>query len=57
MIIRIVNIIAEMRDSNEMITEKCYKIETDGYNDVESAIKRKNTYRLPEHYIVVPYWC
>ena len=56
MIVRIVNILAEMKDNNRMLTESCYQIVDKDYETADSAYREKETYREPQHYIVVKYW-
>lgn len=54
MIVKICNIIGEVNDT--MITESCYTIIDGDYEDPESACREKDTYKYPEHFIVVKYW-
>ena len=57
MIVRIFNILAEMKDYNSKITEPCYQIVDKDYETPDSAYRVKQKYREPQHYIVVQYWC
>ena len=57
MLIRILSIVAELKDNDELITEPCYQIVDKDYETPESAYNAKQKYRYPEHYIVVQYWC
>jgi hypothetical protein len=57
MIVRIINILAEMKDNNSMITEPCYQIVDKDYETPDSAYRAKEKYRESQHYIVVQYWC
>lgn len=57
MIVRIINILAEMRDNSSMVTEPCYHIMDTDYDTPDSAYKVKQKYREPHHYIIVKYWC
>lgn len=45
MIVRIINILAQTKDDDSMITEPCYKIVDMGYETTDSA------YRIKEKYI------
>ena len=54
MIVKICNIIGEV--NHTMLTESCYIIIDGDYEDPESACREKDTYKYPEHYIVVKYW-
>jgi len=56
MIVRIVNIVAQLKDSNSMITEPCYQIVDKDYESPDSAYREKQKYREPQNYIVVQYW-
>jgi hypothetical protein len=56
MIVRIVNIIAQSKDDNSMITEPCYQIVDKDYESPDSACRAKQKYREPQNYIVVQYW-
>jgi hypothetical protein len=56
MIVRILNIIAEMKESNAMITERCYNIIDTNYGCLDAAYRVKEGYREPSNYIVVEYW-
>ena len=56
MIVRIVNILAEMKDGS-MLTESCYQIVGMDYETPDSAFRVKEKYREPKHYIIVQYWC
>ena len=55
MIVRIVNILAELKD-NSCITEPCYQIVEKDYETLETAYNAKEKYREPQNYIVVQYW-
>ncbi len=57
MIVRIVNILAEMKENDFMITEPCYQIIDKDYETPDSAYRVKETYREPKNYIIVQYWC
>ena len=57
MIVRIVNILAQMKQDNSMITEDCYTIVDKDYEEAEHAYRTKEKYREPNHYIIVEYWC
>lgn len=57
MIVRIMNIVAEMKSSNEMITEECFTIVDKDYEEAEHAYRVMQKYREPSHYIIVEYWC
>ena len=57
MIVRIINILAEMKHENSMVTEDCYKIVDKDYEEAEHAYRAKQKYREPSHYIIVEYWC
>lgn len=57
MIIRILSIVAELKDNEQLITEPCYQIVDKDYETPESAYNVKQKHRYPEHYIVVQYWC
>ena len=56
MIVRILNIIAEIKEDNTMITERCYNIVDENYGCLNVAYRVKENYREPSHYIVVEYW-
>lgn len=56
MIVRRVNILAENKDDDSIIMEPCYQVIDTDYETPESAYKIKQTYRYPQHYIVVKYW-
>jgi hypothetical protein len=57
MIVRIINILAEMKHENSMVTEDSYKIVDNDYEEAEHAYRAKQKYREPSHYIIVEYWC
>jgi hypothetical protein len=58
MIVRIINILAEMKQDDSMVTEDCYKIVDKNYGEPEIAYKViEEEMREPSHYIVVEYWC
>jgi hypothetical protein len=56
MIVRIVNILAELKDDNSMITESCYNVVELGLMTVELAYNLRESYRFPHNYIIVPYY-
>jgi len=56
MIVRIVNIVAQLKDDNSMVTEPCYQIVDKDYESPDSAYREKQKYREPQNYIVVQYW-
>lgn len=55
-IIRIVNIIAELKDDNAQITEPCYIVVEKNIETLEIATKIRNNYRYSENYIIINYW-
>lgn len=57
MIVRIENILAEMKQDNSMVTEPCYQIVGKDYETHDLAYIAKEKYREPSHYIIVKYWC
>ncbi len=60
MIVRIMDILTEMKDNGSMITvdnKPCYQIVDKDYETPDSAYRVKEKYREPQHYIIVQYWC
>lgn len=56
MIVRITNVLAQMKHDDSMITEDCYTIVDKDYDEPQHAYNIKQRYREPNHYIVVKYW-
>lgn len=56
MIVRIISVLAELKEDNTLVTEACY-IPVDLNHDTRSsAFTTKEQYRYPKHYIIVKYW-
>jgi len=55
MIVRIVNIIAEFKDGDGMLTEPCWVIMEKDLT-IEKAFKTKDKFRYPENYIILSYY-
>ena len=56
-IVRIVDIVSQIKEDDLIITKDCYTIVDKGYKTAESAYKVKEKYTEPSHYIIVGYWC
>jgi hypothetical protein len=56
MIVRILNILSQMKSDDSLITEPCYVIVDKDYETPDSAWRVKEKYREPHHYIVVKYY-
>lgn len=56
MIVRTLSVVAEFKDEDAPLLENCFQMVEKDFTTPEAAHETKESYRYPQHYIVVPYW-